>query len=438
MDIVLEKLKRMQKQRLCNIYKILSKSKSVKNGLIFSVFSFFNKGIAFFLLILLARYITPNDYGELNLFNTVVMFLGYIVGLSTSGYFSVSFFKSNSKLQLCEDFTAICIITVTFSFCIVLLFSVFRDFFSELLKIQILHLFMGVAISFADVFILLLLDFLRVQEKILKYGLISCSFAGLNLLVTIYLVVFADLNWEGRVYAQLLCNLLYMVIAIGWLYKYRLFCMPKCLDVYKKIILWSLPLIPHSASGWIKIGLDRYIIENTHSMADVGLFSFAMNIAGVMIMVGVAFNQTNSVNLYQTLSSDMSLADKYNSLRKKEKYFAIIYTIVAVLILIGGVVLITLIMPQYSESIPYFLILTVYGLLQCFYLLECNYLFYFGKLRNLMYYTFGLSIVHLVLSLLLTRFSLYFTCFIYCISQLLLTVSIFCLSERVKRKYLFP
>lgn len=426
----------MQIQRVCNICRQLVKNKSVRNGGLFSIFSFFNKGVAFFLLVILARYITPHDYGELNLFNTVVMFLGYVVGLSTSGYLGVSFFKSE-KLQFREDFTAICIITVVFSFCIALVFLVFRNFLSELLKIQVLYLFMGITISFADVFFILLLDFLRVQEKILKYGLISCSFALLNFVVTIYLVVFADFNWEGRIYAQLLCNLFYMIVSIGWFYKSKLFCIPKSIEVYKKILLWSLPLIPHSASGWMKIGLDRYIIESTHSMADVGLFSFAMNIAGVMLMVGVAFNQTNSVNLYQTLSSEMSVADKYNSLRKKEKYFAITYTMVAVLILIGGVVFIPFIMPQYRDSIPYFIILTIYGLLQCFYFLECNYLFYFGKLKYLMYYTFGLSLIHLLLSLLFTRFSLYFTCFIYCVSQLLLTISVFYLSKRVKRTYLF-
>ena len=54
-------------------------SKTVRNGGLFSAFSFFNKGIGFVLLILLAKYIQPSEYGELSLFNTLVSLLGYFV-----------------------------------------------------------------------------------------------------------------------------------------------------------------------------------------------------------------------------------------------------------------------------------------------------------------------------------------------------------------------
>ena len=65
-------------------------NKSLVEGLAFSGFSFINRGFVFLLLLILASYISPAEYGYLNLFNTVVMVIGYFMALSTEGYFGIS------------------------------------------------------------------------------------------------------------------------------------------------------------------------------------------------------------------------------------------------------------------------------------------------------------------------------------------------------------
>lgn len=76
-----------------NKVKQLINNETLRNGVFFTVFSFINKGINFFLLILLAKYITPTEYGYWSLFGTILMFLGYFMAMSTEGYISISFFK---------------------------------------------------------------------------------------------------------------------------------------------------------------------------------------------------------------------------------------------------------------------------------------------------------------------------------------------------------
>ena len=61
-------------------------NKLLLKGALFSLFSFFNQGASFLLLIILANYIAPSDYGTLSLFNTIISFLGFLVSLSTHGY----------------------------------------------------------------------------------------------------------------------------------------------------------------------------------------------------------------------------------------------------------------------------------------------------------------------------------------------------------------
>lgn len=408
-------------------------NKTVKNGGLFAIFSFFNRGISFILLTILARYISPSDYGELSLFNTLVTLLGFIVGLSTAGYLGVSYFKE-SKEKFKEDFTAICLITFIATFIILLFFIISSHWLTGLLKISVKFIFLGLLISFAHVFVGLNLDYYRVQEKLSWYGILSCSFALLNFILALYLVVGKDLNWHGQVYALSACNALYALIAMLFFLKNDLIRLSRIWSTYKRIIIWGLPIIPHLASGWVKDGLDRYIIEGTHTMADVGLFSFAMTLAGIIIMIGSAFNQTNSVNLYQILSSDDTNERKLKQLYRREKYFSLLYLVLVIAIMIGGATFIPIIMPKYISCVPYFLILSVYGFFQCVYFLYCNYLFYFICTKKLMYITFGSSIIHFMLSLWLTRYSLFFTCLIYVFSIMIVVFLVYKQSRRLLKE----
>lgn len=415
----------MLKQKVNSVLK----NKTVRDGGLFSIFSFFNKGIGFVLMVILARYIAPTQYGELSIFNTIAMFLSYFVGLETVGYLSISFFKAD-KDDFKKDFTSICIITCVVTSLICLIFIALQSCLSEWLKVSTSFLLIGIAISFFQVFSRLNLDYLRVNERVSMYGLLSCSFAALNMFITLYLVIVSDLNWQGKVYAELCTTIIYFLISIVCFSKRRLFCISLEWNRYKKIILWGLPIIPHLASDWIKQGLDRYIIESNYTMADVGLFSFALSLAGVMLMVGTAFNQTNSVNLFQTLSSNLPNEDKIRILKKKEKYFIFLYAICTIAIAFGGCVFIPFLMPKYAIAIPYFAILLIFGMLKCVYFLYANYLFYYNKTKILMYITFGSSIFHLCLSLLFTRYSLYLTCIIYVITQTVITVSVYLLVKK--------
>lgn len=418
---------------IVHLFHTFLRNKTVRNGGLFAVFSFVNRGISFVLLTILARYISPADYGELSLFNTVVTLLGFFVGLSTAGYMSVSFFKE-SKEKFKEDFTAICLITVFITLVIFILFLLSSQWLSGLLKVTVRFLFLGLLISSAHVFVGLNLDYYRVKEKLPVYGVLSCSFALLYFLLAIYLVVSKSLNWHGLVYALVICNIIFASIALLFFIKNRLFRFSKTWATYKKVIIWGLPIIPHLASGWVKDGLDKYIINGTHEMADVGLFSFAMTLASVIIMIGIAFNQTNSVNLYQTLSSNEPNEIIIRSLHHKEKYLSLMYLFMVITIILGGSIFIPIFMPKYTSCVPYFVILSVYGFFQCIYFLFCNYLFYYNKTKQLMFITFGSSIIHFLLSFWLTKYSLYFTCIIYIISIMVVVLMVYIQSRNLLKK----
>lgn len=384
------------------------------------MFSFFNKGLNFLLLIVIANFLTPDAYGELSLFTTFVTLTGYVICLSSEGYAAISFFKESEteyKSTVSSIFILPCIsLLVLCGFTAVS--SVFTD---KLFDLTIRDVYYALLISFFTVYVNVVLDYFRVQEKIFTYGKISCGYALLNFILTLVLIVNFQSGWHGRVYSLLLCALMYSIFSLYVFVKEdRLSLSSISLSSIKRVVLWGIPLIPHLASTWIKQGGDRYIIKANYDMAEVGIFSFALNLANIMCMIGVAFNSSNSVDIYKSLSN---LTDNtIDRLRNYTKKMLFVYAVIGIVILLVCVFVIPLLLPQYTDALAYFALLVPYGFLQCVYFLYCNYLFFYGKNKQIMNITFFTSLIHLILSFVLTRYSLYATAVVYTITQLLIIV----------------
>lgn len=397
--------------------------KSFVRGSLFSIFSFLNKGLIFLLLLILANYITPAEYGYLNLFSTVIMVLMYFMAMSAEGYWCVAYFSEGSD-GLKKTFT--CIFFLTFVISLISVGGIFLggEWLEEKLNLQSPIMMCAVAICFFTVYNQLLLDNYRLKEKVVTYGMLSCGAALLNFAVSIYLVKYCNLSWQGRVYAQLVCTALFGFAGLIYFIR-KGFLTSNFLHYLKPLLLWSIPLIPHSASNFLRQGCDRYIINAYHSIDDVGLFSFALTLSTIVTMIGVGFNQSNSVEIYKILGDNtIPNRQKLTMLQQKRKLYTWIYTICAFVIVAICYVAVPFILPKYTGSLRYVPLLTLFGYLTCIYFLWINYLFFYKQTKNIMYVTFGSSVLHLLLSLILTRYSLLLTAALYALTQYIVVLLI--------------
>lgn len=417
---------------LRELYSRLKHNKTLINGGLFSIFSFICKGSSFVLLIILANFILPDDYGRLSLFGTVQTFISYFMAFSTAGYMSVSFFKKDSE-EFKKDFTAIVILSLLSVALFLLLAAAILPFVGDYLGFPSYLLWYAILLSFLTCVIGLFLDYLRIQEHVISYGVVSCGNALLIFGLSILMVVYLKYGWIGWVSGRLVSDVLFAAIAFIFFFRLKLFKVDFSLERYKTMLLWGIPLIPHLASVWLRQGGDRYLINLYNSVYDVGLFSFALNLTSVIIMIGMAFNQTNSVSIYKILS-DKSLFNKKEILKRQTRNIFYIYLFASLFVSVLMSIVVPFVLPQYSGSIPYFGILAFYGFLQCVYFLFCNFLFYFEKTKQLMYVTFGTSLLHLALSIVLTRYSLYYTCMIYVFIQALIVFWVTYLSLKYIRE----
>lgn len=380
------------------------------------MFSFINRGFGFVLLLILANYMPPAEYGYLGLFNTVTMLMGFFVCLQVEGYLGVSYFnddKQGFKNTISCIYWTTMIMTVVFTS--VLLIGGSR--LSETLSLPFEMLALAIPICFLTIFVNINLDWFRLKEKVLTYGCLSSGNALLNFALSVVFVKYMTMGWEGRVLAQVACFFFFGLFGFFFFIQQKQVGLPTWAH-WKKILIWGIPLIPHMATNFIKQGCDRYIINAHHSIDDVGLFTFALNLANIIIMIGMGFNQSDSVEVYKVLGNkEMNNEDKRSRLARRRHLFAKLYAICTLVIVGLGYFVFPLLLPKYEFAMNYFLILGIFGFINCLYFLYTNYLFFYGKTKLIMSITFGTSLLHLALSLLLTRYSLYNTCLIYCISM---------------------
>lgn len=417
-------------------FKRITNNKTLVNGSLFSLFSFFSQGCGFLVLILVAGYILPTDYGRLSIFNTIVAFFTYVVGFSTNSYVSVSYFREPRDIFK-KDFTAIILIFVSSLILFSFIATILPQNVVRSLEVTRRLLYYALIAAFTTSIFNIHQDFLRIKENLRHYGFWSICNALFNLVLTLLLVISFRQGWLGKVYSQLISFVFLAVVSFISFSHAKLFSFDWDWKRYKTILLFSFPVVLHFGATWVRQGLDRYIINYYYSTYEVGLFSLAINLVTVIIMIGIAFNATNSVEIYKILGNkDSTYHEKKEALHRQTRTIAIIYTIASVVYTLIILPVCYYLLPKYRMALPYFLVLSGYGLLQCFYFLYSNYMFFYKETKQLMYITFGSSLLHLALSLLLTQYSLYLTAIIYVLVQAVILVLVRYYARRILQQNL--
>lgn len=400
---------------MLNRIKDILSNKTLRSGSLFAFFSFLNRGLNFFLLIILSWYIMPSSYGQLNLFYTAIGIVGYVICLCTSGIVGIKYFKVPKKV-LSQYINVVLSCTLIVTALLVLIIAVFHDDLEEISQLTPTLQIVCVYLCATNVVYNLFLDIYRFEEKAMKYGIITVVSTLINVVATLLLVIVVEQDWLGRVEGNVIAATVFLIIGIVLLSKKKyITCSMPEKAMYQETLAYGIPLIPHCCNGFLRQGMDRYIINAHFTTESVGLFSFAVNFASIIYTVGAAFNSSNSVYIFKNLSSEDS---GVKARLRKQTILLISFYFAFSFVLVGGCVLfIPFVFPNYSGAIVFLFPLCMGTFFQCVYLQFCNILYYYKKTRQLMYMTVSVSIIHLMLSLLLTQYSVLFTAYISMISS---------------------
>lgn len=415
--------------KLREFIKRSKQNKNVRQAAVFSFFSFLNNGIKYLLLIIVAGAISPAGYGSLNLFTICVTLFGYLICLNTNGIIPVTFFRESQtevrrNINAVFSLSLICFIALSAAVCL------WGDTIEKATSISKTFQWIALWVCFFQVFTTVNLDIWRLEENPISYGVYSLGLVLLNSSLMLALVFGWHWDWQGAVYAQAIAGGVFFIISLVFLVRrgYLTRIRPLVRN-FKEALSFGVPLIPHSLSFWLRQGLDRVFINSFHNVAVVGLFSFSLNFAGVIQMLGTAFNAANSVFIYKNLAKDPENARKV--LRKQTQWMTLFFVLLTVTVCLGASVFIPFFFPEYKGAVVFLFFQCLGAMFNCLYLLFVNYLFYYKKTKILMYITFSISVLHALLSYALTRYSVLYTVAIGALTNFLIMAGVFLYSRRV-------
>ena len=267
----------------------------LKHGSWYFIGSLLTKATGFFLLPIYTRYLSPADYGVLNSLNSIANLLPIFISLYLDSAFGRYYFFektiSTQRVQLLYStlFWFICVWGAVVVIA-ALLISPFT--FQPLLNVPFLPYIPLIMIPalFGQLSLLgsafLRSNLMAKEFNILTFIVFLCATSVTVLLLTGFKMGIRA-NLYGAAVGSLISFSYFLFISI----KYSLLNFSFDWTLLWRSLLFSLPLIPNIAAGWIGGLSDRLILSYYGKIEQVGLYSISAQIALILYMINDAATQ---------------------------------------------------------------------------------------------------------------------------------------------------
>ena len=239
--------------------------------------------VAFLMLPIYTRYLTPKDYGVLELINITTGIVGIVVTIGIARALSRFYYEFDDIKDQNRVVSTTYITYASIALCCVLFLLSLTDYFANIIldsevysyyfKITFINLVLGGLIDIG-------LMYLRIIKK--PFIFISITISRLIMLISLNIVfiVFLKKGVLGIFYSTLITRIIYSVlITISILWKTRLkYSFILSIDMLK----FSLPLIPATLFNALINQSDKYFIRYFFTIADTGIYSLARKLGNTI------------------------------------------------------------------------------------------------------------------------------------------------------------
>lgn len=260
-----------------------------KSSIIYLFSSTLSKLVPFFLLPLLTSYLPPKDYAVIAIvqafYSLCLAMLGNVQANIPNSYIL------DSQSRFSDKVTAMLCLLVAFFMGLELLLFAIHFFYGDFLDIDQEYYVIMPVVAVMGAINLMNLALVRVKERPIEYAVWEISHAVLNVTISLLLVVYFAIGWEGRVYGILVPITLYGLASLVFLYKSgNISLSVKVADVVD-ISKASVPMIPHGVGAVIIALSDNFMIATLLGKESVGLYAIGYQFGMVILMLTDAFSK---------------------------------------------------------------------------------------------------------------------------------------------------
>jgi O-antigen/teichoic acid export membrane protein len=261
----------------------------VKSAVIYTVSGALSALVAFLLLPVLTRYLTPRDYGVVETFTTIVTCVTGVVLVGGNTILAKEYFDHGPEEQnrlLGRLISMACIS----SLCLAAVFTAAVSLYprmAEVLRISNLIVYLAILAALANAIITLQTTLRQVEKQALHYALFVNSKTVVEMLLSLGLILIVGLKWQGRIAGMMISGLLYAGASL-LMFRRRGITTQLPFGSSARIFKLGLPLVAAHLSVWIYGMLDRLMINHLYDLNATGLYSVGFRVASVVSLLETA------------------------------------------------------------------------------------------------------------------------------------------------------
>jgi O-antigen/teichoic acid export membrane protein len=264
----------------------------LRRTFVYTLAGSFNGLIAFLLLPVLTRYLSPSDYGIVETFMVITACLTGVVLIGGNTILAKDYFRfsAEDRQKYVSDILGVTAVASGLLVAGFLIFSASGDFFSDLLKISNSLILLAILVSFGNAVITLALTLFQLEKKPGVYALVLNAKSLVEVTISVFLVTALDLGWKGRVAGIATAAALFAIVAFG-IFKASRIRTAFPIRHGKPLLILGIPLVFAHIAGWIGGMIDRMMINSFLGLESNGLYSVGARFGMVVMMVESAFSQ---------------------------------------------------------------------------------------------------------------------------------------------------
>lgn len=419
------------------IFDAIRVPKLLVNSFIYTVFNVLQKAISFFLLPLYTIYLTPEDYGITNVLTSSAALLTFLYTFSIQAASTRFNFKYSKNPNLVKKIWGT-------NFVFILINSTFWVIITILTYHYTLIYLIGNEVEFVPYVLICLLNcalapvflyyqiYLQAKQQAKQFAINNFLNFLTSLLLNILFVVFFKLKALGVLLSMLIVTTLFGIYAIYRLYKDVSFCLkPKLLKIS---LQYSIPMIPHSLSGWLNGMLDRIFINRLVNLSSVGLYSISSQFGLIVNMLGFGINQAYSPWFFKRHGTDEGRKLISNVADLGIAGLSIVGFAISIF---SSEILSLMTTSKYHEVWPSVILLVHANLFDCLYYFYVAVLF-LDSTRLLSCISISAALLNCIVNyFLISHYGYFGASLSYLIVQILLSVFVFLSASRIRRDIQF-
>lgn len=383
-------------------WRQIKNHKLISNAGLYVSGEILQKGVAFLLVPIWARFLTPHDYG---IIGTLAAFSGVLLTLFVMGLHGaiVRYFYdyADNTSQQKNFITALVLFQMVLPSIALLALNIWGPLiwdtwikanfpFDPYVRLMLWSTYIASLLQIP-------LALYRAQQKAIS--VVYAKYGQFCIAVISYFIFLVGLRWGayGILLSQFIAAFILAVILIVLLMR-TWFTWPVKWRHVQTGLFYGLPLVPHLLADWVMRLGDRIILTRMVSLSDIGLYSLGCTLGGIMGFVVSGINQAYSPYYFRLMTSDPHPGEKI--IRIVTLYVATISGICLTAILFAGELIYIFLPERFYGSIPFVAPILLAHLMIGFYYFAVAPLHFYKKTKWIPVLTCAGAILNIVLNLL--------------------------------------